>query len=1124
MVALCQRISVRCPSSAEGADQFPDDGIFGSSDEGEAASAVSAVAAAAADSADMEENSSIRSSSSHSSHSSSHSSHSRSSSSSSSGYREPKLLQSPGNAVDPGLVATAAGEPRPAHRHHNHHLHHHHHHHHHRELDEYLRLFDEQTHRLQQRPLEPHEEPQHSDDERKPWDFSGRQQPQQQPATGFQFTNFAKCDFPDDYHGGGGGPKEDMPLQRRSLQEPREEPHHQLGSEWSRSLPDSVEVTVQDSGLPQLRARRDIAEGERLGPLPIGGGNGADFGPAANPYEALYSWKLERDSFDESKDWRIRVSTNPDEINVKKVKDKDGNTYVEAVRSIAAKESLVSLLEPLGQQRRLKNEDENTSEYASQHSGASHADEDREEDEDGDTRCTICDKPYQDIELLNNHLINCHCYPARKYSCLSCPNGYSWRLLLIRHRALVHGDVRKYPCENCAKVFTDPSNLQRHIRAHHVGARSYACTECGKTFAKSSGLKQHTHIHSSVKPFQCEVCFKAYTQFSNLCRHKRMHIKCRSQITCSKCKAKFSTITSLTKHKRFCDSTLPSPTSVAAAALLSSSSPCPPSSSSSQQQLARVQQPPPPPPPLLPPSSSSAVAALAGMPHQGHPSPFLFPRQPMPAFYPPSLVSSYTSSFLGQLPFLFPPKPPVADESPPEPRKPEPPAAEEPEERASPARQQPEQRKRNQQEDEQLQHEDEDQEGEREQQPLDLRVQAKRPEPESEGSARKRRRRRATPTPPPVVEKPAPSPVSVMEPVNAAREAKPVERTPPPPPPPPPPLPPGPAPHMAYPRPIHPLFLESMYRGGPAGPFPGFPGSPHEHRLLQPMASFGSRGLPFLGMMNGLGAARPANPAYGPLAPSFPAVKAFPDSMLGGGQQQQQQQQLQQQPHHHQGSPQQGPFAAKLKDRYSCKFCGKNFPRSANLTRHLRTHTGEQPYKCKYCERSFSISSNLQRHVRNIHDKQRPFKCPLCERCFGQQTNLDRHLKKHEADDGSGLASVADSADSSNENEREETATYFDEIRSFMGKVTYGGDAPVGYSLAPLGYHLQQQQQQQPVGGGPPGLKRPFDDEDEESESEPALSPLSPAGFGLKLPGKPALLLNNNNNNNTAEPVIEIST
>lgn len=36
------------------------------------------------------------------------------------------------------------------------------------------------------------------------------------------------------------------------------------------------------------------------------------------------------------------------------------------------------------------------------------------------------------------------------------------------------------------------------------------------------------------------------------------------------------------------------------------------------------------------------------------------------------------------------------------------------------------------------------------------------------------------------------------------------------------------------------------------------------------------------------------------------------------------------------------------KERYMCKFCQKVFPRSANLTRHLRTHTGEQPYKVSY--------------------------------------------------------------------------------------------------------------------------------------------------------------------------------
>ena len=121
--------------------------------------------------------------------------------------------------------------------------------------------------------------------------------------------------------------------------------------------------------------------------------------------------------------------------------------------------------------------------------------------------------------------------------------------------------------------------------------------------------------------------------------------------------------------------------------------------------------------------------------------------------------------------------------------------------------------------------------------------------------------------------------------------------------------------------------------------------------------------------------------------------------------------------------------------RYSCKFCGKAFPRSANLTRHLRTHTGEQPYKCKYCERSFSISSNLQRHVRNIHNKEKPFKCPLCDRSFGQQTNLDRHLKKHET--CSDPSAIVDSP----EGRGPEEEGYFDEIRSFMGKVTAAANA-----------------------------------------------------------------------------------
>ena len=223
---------------------------------------------------------------------------------------------------------------------------------------------------------------------------------------------------------------------------------------------------------------------------------------------------------------------------------------------------------------------------------------------------------------------------------------------------------------------------------------------------------------------------------------------------------------------------------------------------------------------------------------------------------------------------------------------------------------------------------------------------------------------------------------------------------------------------MAYPRPIHPLLLESMYRMQMEGQHktsnsPAFPmfGNEHHNRMNQSAAAFpafpAARYPPMLSPAL-LGSPAAAQATFDFMrAHMSDKIKAQTSTEL------------------------MSPQMIKAKERYTCKFCGKVFPRSANLTRHLRTHTGEQPYKCKYCERSFSISSNLQRHVRNIHNKEKPFKCPLCDRCFGQQTNLDRHLKKHESD-GPTILDGNTKLDKSNASDEQ----YFNEIRSFMGKVT----------------------------------------------------------------------------------------
>jgi hypothetical protein len=83
---------------------------------------------------------------------------------------------------------------------------------------------------------------------------------------------------------------------------------------------------------------------------------------------------------------------------------------------------------------------------------------------------------------------------------------------------------------------------------------------------------------------------------------------------------------------------------------------------------------------------------------------------------------------------------------------------------------------------------------------------------------------------------------------------------------------------------------------------------------------------------------------------------------------------------------------------FSCKKCDKMFGFKSNLTRHMKTHTGERPYVCSYegCGKGFAQKGNLDTHMR-AHTVERPYVCSY-ERCgkeFAQKGNLDAHMRTH---------------------------------------------------------------------------------------------------------------------------------